>query len=95
MLAPLALAAADRAAGVSRQAREAGLDPEQCYRVRDISFSKEDLRIYLTDGYLIFGKPVNGRRITAVFSADVEGGDAELLVMPPTRSERLSLATFT
>ncbi|MEK7752633.1 MAG: hypothetical protein AAB654_12005, partial [Acidobacteriota bacterium] len=69
--------------------------PEQCYRIRDISFSKEDIRIYLTDGYLIFGKPVNGRRITAVFSADVEGGDAELLVMPPTRSERLSLATFT
>ena len=94
-LAPLALAAADPAAGVSRQAREAGLDPEQCYRVRDISFSKEDIRIYLTDGYLIFGRPVNGRRITAVFSADVEGGDAELLVMPPTRSERLSLATFT
>jgi len=95
VLAPLALAAADHAAGVSRQAREAGLDPEQCYRVRDISFSKEDIRIYLTDGYLIFGKPVNGRRITAVFSADVEGGDAELLVMPPNRSERLSLATFT
>jgi len=92
---PLALPAADRAADLSRQAREAGLDPEECYRVRDLTLSKEDVRLYLTDGYLIFGKPVGGTRLSAMFSADVEGGDAELLVMLPTRSERLSLATFT
>ncbi len=93
---PLALLAADnKAVELSRAAREAGLDPEECYRVRDIALPREDARIYLTDGFLIFGRPVNGRRISAVFSADVEGGDGEVLVMPPNRSERLSLATFT
>lgn len=74
--------------------REQGLAPEECYRVRDLAFAKEDARIYLTDGYLIFGKPVNGVRVSAVFSADIEGGSAEILLMPPHRSERLSLASF-
>ncbi|MBI4876365.1 MAG: hypothetical protein HY822_17145 [Acidobacteria bacterium] len=94
-LFPLALLAADSAAELARMAREAGLDPAECYRIRDLNFSKEDVRLYLTDGYLILGKPVAGRRISAVFSADVEGGDGEILVLPPNRSERLSLANFT
>jgi hypothetical protein len=92
---PLAAGAADNAADLARKVREAGLDTQECYRVRDIALPREDARIYLTDGYLIFGKPVDGARISAVFSADVEGGDGEVLVMPPNRSERLSLATFT
>ena len=75
--------------------RRTGLDAEECYRIREINFSKEDVRIYLTDGYLIFGNSVNGRRISAIFTSDVEGGDGEILMMPPVRSERLSLATFT
>lgn len=87
-------AAGGEVADLAAKIREAGLDPEECYRVREINFSREDVRIYLTEGYLILGKPVNGRRISAVFSADVEGGDGELLVMPPLRSERLSLARF-
>ena len=49
----------------------------------------------LTEGYLIFGKPVNGAPLTAVFSAEVEGGDAEILLLPPNRSERKSLAAYT
>lgn len=97
-LAILTLAAAGAAlASAGAAAREvlaAGLDPEQCYRVRELHFSREDLRFYLTDGYLIFGKPVAGSRVSAVFSADVEGGDAELLLFPPHRSERRSLAFF-
>jgi hypothetical protein len=94
-LLPLALGAAERAAELSRQAREAGLDADECYRVRDLRLAKEDARFYLTDGYLVFGRPVAGRVISAVFSGDVEGGDAEMLLMPPNRSERLSLANFT
>lgn len=82
-------------AELARRIRDAGLDEQACYRVRDLNFAKEDLRFYLTEGYLIFGKPVNGRRLSAVFTADVEAGDAELIVFPPTRSERLSLASFT
>lgn len=75
--------------------RSAGLDPTECYRVRDLSFFKEDLKFYFNEGYLIFSKPVNGERISAVFSADVEGGDGEVLLLPPYRGERQSLAKFT
>ncbi len=70
------------------------LDPEECYRVRDLTFAKEDARFYLTEGLLIFSKPVNGQRLSAVFSANVEGGDAELVMLPPSRGERRSLASF-
>ncbi len=35
-----------------------------------------------------------GRRTGALFSSDVEGGDGEVIVLPPTRSERESLARF-
>ena len=57
--------------------------------------SEEDAQFYLTDGYIIFGKPVNGAPVTAVFSAEVEGGDAEVLLLPPNRSERKSFAGYT
>ncbi len=83
------------AADLAKQIREAGLDPQECYRVRDLSFQKEDIRIYLTDGYLIFSKPVAGNRRGAVFTAEVEGGDGEVLLLPPYRGERQSLAQFT
>lgn len=95
-LLPLPLAASDTpAASLAAEIRETRLDPAECYRVRDLSFTKEDVRLYLTEGYLIFGQPVRGKRIFAVFSGHIEGGDGEILVMPPLRSERLSLATFT
>ncbi len=84
-----------RAADLARLLRETGLDAAECYRVRDISFSREELSIYLTDGHLIFARPVGGMIPGAVFSADVEGGEAEVLLMPPNRGERMSLAAFT
>ena len=34
-------------------------------------------------------------RLGAAFVADLDAGDAEILLLPPTRSERQSLATFT
>ncbi len=87
--------AASPAAEIARQVRSAQLDPTECYRVRDLSLAKEDLKLYFNEGYLIFSKPVNGERISAVFSADVEGGDGEVLLLPPYRGERVSLARFT
>src|SRR5215475_10198132 len=72
-----------------------GLDSAECYRVRDVSLVKEDLRLYFNDGYLIFAKPVRGERWAAVFSGDVEGGDGEVLLLPPYRGEWQSLAKFT
>src|SRR5205085_3516135 len=78
-----------------RAVRDAGLDLDQCYRVRDLSLYKEDIKLYFNDGYLIFSKPVAGERIAAIFTADVEGGDGEVLLLPPQRGERQSLARFT
>jgi hypothetical protein len=95
LLAALPIAAAPAAADLARQIQTLALDPDECYRVVDLNFSKQDLRVYLTSGYLAFSKPIDGRRTAAVFVSDVEGGDAELLLIPPIRSERLSLAGFT
>ncbi|SRR5579883_46706 len=88
------LLAAGPAADLARAIRETGLDRDQCYRVRDLTLVKEDLRIYLTDGYLIFGKPVAGRSISAVFTTEVENGDGEVLLFPPSLAERRSLASY-
>ncbi len=87
--------AAPPASELARQIRSAALDPAECYRIRDLSLAKEDLKLYFNEGYLIFSKPVNGERVSAVFSADVEGGDGEVLLLPPYRGERASLARFT
>jgi len=82
------------AADLGKRVLAAGLDPAECYRVRDLDLSEEDIRFYLTDGYLMFGKPVEGAPLTAVFSADTDGGDAEVLLLPPDRSERKTMAAY-
>jgi hypothetical protein len=92
-VAPCALAAGT-AADLARAIRDNSFDRDECYRVRDIAIFKDDLKIYLTDGHLIFSKPLAGRRIAAVFAADVEGGDGEVILLPPDRAERTSLAAF-
>lgn len=83
------------AAALAAEIRQGSLDPEACYRVRDLTIEREDARIYLTDGYLIFGRPVAGRRIFAAFQTAEAGDDAEVLLRPPDRSERMSLAKAT
>ena len=87
--------AAVSAADLARQVREISLDPGECYRVRDLTLPKDEARLYFTDGYLIFAKPIAGMRMAAVFTAEVEGGDAEVLVLPPNLGERKSLASYT
>lgn len=93
-VAQVALAATP-AADLARAIRETGLDRNECYRVRDLTLAKDDIRIYLTDGYLIFSKPVAGRPIGAIFTTEVENGDGEVLLLPPTLAERRSLASYT
>ena len=90
-----ARASGPSAAELARAIHEAALDPDECYRVRDLSFRKDEMRIYFTDGYVIFSKPAAGHRVSAVFTTDVEGGDGEVILLPPTRGERQSLASFT
>ena len=88
-------AAAPKPADIAAEIKRGELDPNECYRVRDIALERGgDIKLYLNDGFLIFGKPVGGRRISAVFTADAEDGDAEVLVMPPSKGERLSVSAF-
>lgn len=84
-----------RANDLGRAVLTAGFDLATCYHVHDLEIQEEDAQYYLTDGYLMFGKPVNGAPIAAVFSAEVEGGDAEVLLLPPNRSERKALSSYT
>ena len=86
--------AAGPAADLARAIHDNRLDPNECYRVRDLTLTREDVRIYLTDGYLIFSQPVAGRPIAAVFTTDVENGDGEVLLLPPSLAERRSLASY-
>lgn len=88
-------AAQPSAVELAHAIRDTGLDADECYRVRDLNFAREDLRLYFNDGYLLFSKPVQGKRLWVIFSGQNEGGDAEVIVMPPHRSERRSLASFT
>ena len=95
LFASLRPAVALTGADLGDQIQNIALDPAECYRVIDLNFNKEDLKLYLASGYLIFAKPVRGTHLGAVFIANAEGGDADVLLLPPTRSERSSLATFT
>ncbi|MBL0157052.1 MAG: hypothetical protein IPP47_08120 [Bryobacterales bacterium] len=95
ILLTLPLIAADSAAALGSQLRQLALDPEACFRVRDLEIPREDANIHLTDGFLIFAKPVEGRRIAAVFSGNEAGDDAEILLRPPNRSERAALSAST
>ncbi len=87
--------ASTTAADIGHAVAQLTLDPSECYRVSELNFSKEDVRIYLTSGYIVFAKPVEGKHLGAIFTTDIDAGDAELLLLPPTRAERLSLASFT
>ena len=94
-LVALRSASAATAASLALQLERISLDPAECYRVLELSLAKEDLKVYLTSGYLIFTQPIAGVRLGATFVADYDAGDAEVLLLPPTRGERQSLATFT
>ena len=64
LLLPVA-AAGGPAGDIARAIRENSFDRDECYRVRDLTLTREDIRIYLTDGHMIFSRPVAGRRIAA------------------------------
>jgi hypothetical protein len=83
------------AAELARALRDISIDPQQTFRVRDLTLTRGDIAIYLTEGILSFVTPVMGHCIAAVFTtAGVDAGDAEIILLPPQRSERASLASF-
>ncbi len=73
-----------------RKLREVGLDPAAVYNVREAAIQREDLHITLEDGTIAFVRAVDGRVTGAFFE-----GDGEVLLFPPERAERGSLALFT
>lgn len=90
------LLVAAKPADIAGELRRNELDPGSCYRVRDLTLTRgDDIKLYFNEGFLTFGKPVAGRRVAAVFTTDTEGGDGEMLLMPPFKGERLSLSAFT
>lgn len=84
------------AANLAAEFEKIAVNPEQTYRVRDLQFSRGDIKIYLNEGVLSFATPLAGHICAAVFIAQAaEAGDAEILLLPPQRSERASLALYT
>lgn len=84
------------AADLATAIRRISLDSTQTYHVRDLQLARGGIKIYLNEGILSFFTPIAGHRIGAVFATEgVEAGDAEIILMPPLRSERASLAFFS
>lgn len=83
------------AAAIAAALKELVFDAAQCWRVRDLALAREDVKLYLTDGFVLLSKPLGGAPLAALFWAEVEGGDGEVIVLPPTAGERASLARFT
>ncbi len=98
LLALSCSAASDQptAASLTRDLQRLTLDPQQTYRIRDLSLHRGGVSFYFNEGIMSFALPVAGRRVAAVFtSVGVDAGDAEVLIVPPQQAERASLASFT
>jgi len=67
-----------------------GLDKSRVYRLRDVSIDRAAFHITLNDGTIAFTEDVAGRVTGAFFE-----GDGEILLSPPNRYERSSMALFT
>ena len=86
----------ESAAALGDSLQHVSLDPERTYKVRDLELVRGDIKIYLNEGVISFLTPVHGRSVGAFFTTEgVEAGDGELILMPPQRSERASLASYT
>jgi Peptidase family M1 domain len=67
-----------------------GLDPSRVYHLRDAHLDRPGFYVTLEDGTIGFTEDVLGHVTGAFFE-----GDGEVLVVPPDRAERSSLALFT
>src|SRR3981189_2951867 len=76
--------------GLYARIRSVGLDPQHVYHVRDASIDRLNLHLDLDDGTLAFTEDICGRITGAFFE-----GEGEILLRPPNRVERGSMAFFT
>src|SRR5437588_4068186 len=73
-----------------RQLRSVGISAATTHQIRDAALDREDIHISLQDGAIAFTEAVDGHVTGAFFE-----GEGEILLIPPDRAERASLALFT
>jgi hypothetical protein len=88
----LGQAAAPQTGGVAlyRELLNPAFNAQEVYQVREVSIMLEDMHISISDGTIAFVREINGRITGAMFE-----GVGEILLVPPNRAERTSLALFT
>src|SRR5689334_7197358 len=72
------------------QLRSVGLDRSRVFKVHDLSLDRDEMHLTLDDGTIGFTEDVQGRVTGAFFE-----GDGEVLLVPPDKAERESMALFT
>ena len=72
------------------QLRTVGLDPQRVFRVRGAALDHPNFHLDFDDGMLGFTSDICGRITGAMFE-----GEGEILLRPPTKVERESMALFT
>lgn len=82
--------APNTAAELYEQLRTVGIDKARVYRIRDAVLDRGSLHVILQDGEIGFTSDIYGR-VTGAFFA----GDGEVLLRPPNKAERASLALYT
>jgi hypothetical protein len=80
----------DSAESLYLQLSNVGLSKSRVYRLRDVSIDRAAFHITLDNGTIAFTEDVVGRVTGAFFE-----GDGEILLSPPNRYERASMALFT
>src|SRR5579863_2725111 len=78
------------AGALYRHLGDVGLDSSRVYHIRDASLDRAAVHITLTDGTIAFTQDVEGKVTGAFFE-----GEGEVLLSPPNRVERASMALFT
>ncbi|HET9839240.1 MAG TPA: M1 family aminopeptidase [Candidatus Angelobacter sp.] len=87
---PTAQPAASGAVALFRELLNPAFDPKDVYTIREVSILREDLHISISDGTMALMRATNGQVTGAVFE-----GVGEVLLVPPNRAERTSLALYT
>src|SRR5437763_14262767 len=79
-------------AGVSlyRRILAPKLNPSDVHELRQVSIDREDLHISFSDGEIALVQGIDGHVTGAIFQ-----GEGDVLLFPPNRAERTSLALFT
>src|SRR5262249_4260500 len=78
------------AVALFRELLNPAFDPTDVYTIRDVFFLREALHISISERTFALMRDVDGHATGAVFE-----GVGEILLVPPNRAERTSLALYT